>query len=336
DVAVGEGFGQDVQAAGGGDFAALSAQGVLVDGDDVLVGQDAQGLAGGVGDVGAGDQGGGHLGPEGELGLLLGGAHAVADLEHVRVVPVSGSGVGGQAHVAVEDGEHAGVGGVDVAGGAPGVADVRAPGPYVLLAPAAQGEQDGAAGGREGVAHGAVAGLRGDAGVVAVVVLEVVHAPGGEAVGVGALVAEAAGVAGAGLCAGVLVDAQFQAEGVHVGGGAGDAVGELGRVRHQLPGGVAVLQKPAVVDVDVLVAGGLHPVVVHGQGGGLDQRLGDVTAVRVPVVEPHLRSQRQAIAQCLRRGRCADSQQRGARSRQDQREQGHAGTSASGRGKASS
>src|SRR6185437_9394643 len=231
DVAVGQGFGQDVQAAGGGDHGALFAEAVLVDGDDVLVGQDRQGGAGGVGDVGAGDQGCGHLRPQRELGLLFGGAHAVADFQHVRVVPVPGTGIGGQAHVAVEDGEHAAEAGVDVTGGAPGVPDARAPGPRALEAPVAQAEQDRPAGGGQCVAHRGVAALGAgtavtgliDAVGVAVVVLEVVHAPGGEGVRVGGFVAEVAGVAGAGHGAGVLVDAEFEAEGVHVACGAGDS-----------------------------------------------------------------------------------------------------------------
>ena len=116
----------------------------------------------GRGDVGAGDQRRGHLGPEAELRAVLGGGQrAVADLQHVRVVPVPGPGVGGQAHVAVEDRQHAGVAGVDVAGGAPAVADAGPPGPHAVLAPVAQAVQDRPAGRGQGVAHGGVAGLGG-------------------------------------------------------------------------------------------------------------------------------------------------------------------------------
>src|SRR5262249_21713155 len=157
---------------------------------------------------------------------------------HVPVVPVAGPGVGGETHVAVEDGQHAGEAGVDVAGGAPAVADVGAPGPHVLLAPVAQAEQDRPAGRGQCGAHGGVAGLPRHTVVVAVVVLQVVHTPGGERLGVGGLVAQAARVARAGRGAGVLVDAQLQAQRMDVVGGALDPVGELGGVRHQSPGGV--------------------------------------------------------------------------------------------------
>ena len=64
---------------------------------------------------------------------------------------------------------------------------------------------------------------RGAAGVVAVVVLEVVHAPAGERVRVLLLVAEAAGVARTGGGAGTLVDAQLEALAVDVVRDAGDA-----------------------------------------------------------------------------------------------------------------
>src|SRR6185312_13364719 len=101
-----------VEAAVGGDFGALFAHGVLVDGGDVLVREDVECGRVGVGEVGAGDEGCGHFGPEGELALVFGGAHAVADFEHVGVVPVAGGGVGGEGDVLVEDVEHAGEAGV--------------------------------------------------------------------------------------------------------------------------------------------------------------------------------------------------------------------------------
>ena len=86
---------------------------------------------------------------------------------------------------------------------------------------------------------------------------------------------------------GVLVDAELQAERVHVTGDGGDAVGELGRIGDQIAAGVPAGRHPAVVDVDVLVPGRLQAVVVHGQRGLLDQLLADVTAVGVPVVPAH-------------------------------------------------
>src|SRR5204863_7536542 len=108
------------------------------------------------------------------------------------------------------DAQHRVEGRRDVAGGAPAVADARTPGPDVLLAPVAQAEQDRPAGGGQRVAHRGVAGPGADASVVAVVVFQVVHAPGGEQRGVLPLVAEAARIAGAGRGAAVLVDAELE------------------------------------------------------------------------------------------------------------------------------
>lgn len=54
---------------------------------------------------------------------------------------------------------------------------------------------------------------------VAAVELHVVDVPGGEGLGVGAEVAQDAGVAGAGVVPVVLVDAEFEPFGVHLSGG---------------------------------------------------------------------------------------------------------------------
>src|SRR6185369_16031510 len=77
-VAVGQRLGDDVQPAGRGDLLPGPAETVLVHGDDVAVGQDGQrGRAGGD-QVAARDERGGHLGPQAELGPVLGGGHAPA------------------------------------------------------------------------------------------------------------------------------------------------------------------------------------------------------------------------------------------------------------------
>jgi hypothetical protein len=135
---------------------------------------------------------------------------------------------------------------------------------------------------------------------VAVVVLEVVHAPLRELQGVGVLVPVTAGEPAALRArrgAGVLVDAELEAERMHVVGDRLDAVRELGRVGHQVAAEVAVRLGPAVVDVHVLVAGRLHAIGHHGLGGLLDQLRADVAAERVPVVPAHRRRQGQAVVQ---------------------------------------
>jgi hypothetical protein len=45
-----------------------------------------------------------------------------------------------------------------------------------------------------------------------------------------------------------------------------DAVGELGTVRHQIPGAIPALGRPAVVDVDVGIAGILESEADKGFG----------------------------------------------------------------------
>ena len=87
-------------------------------------------------------------------------------------------------------------------------------------------------------------------------------------------------------------------------GDALDAVGELGRIRHEVAVGVALLLQPAVVDVDVLVARGLHAVRDHRIGRLLDQLRAHAAAEGVPVVPPQLRGGGQPVGQRARGRRC--------------------------------
>lgn len=168
---------------------------VLVDGDDVLVGENVDDFGGhGANVVSCHERRGDH-GPKGEVGAGLGeGEAGVSDFEHVGVVPAAGAGVLAEA-VASDDGGLEGVVAVeddfesagpfllaipavvDVAGDAPEVSDVLGPEPWLVVAPFADGESDGASGGAKGVAHGGVGffGVAGAGG--APVVLEVVDAP---------------------------------------------------------------------------------------------------------------------------------------------------------------
>src|SRR6266699_336997 len=149
---------------------------------------------------------------------------------------------------------------MDVAGGPPEVADRARPGRGIAgeVALLAQRVDDGAPAGGQGVAHGPVAGHGGGGvvaggGDVAVVVLEVVHAPGGPGPRVLHLVAQAAreAAAGAGVGAGIAVDAQLQAPGMDVVGGPLDAVGELAGVGHQVAMRVPAPPGPPAVVVAV-------------------------------------------------------------------------------------
>src|SRR5262249_50280537 len=158
--------------------------------------------------------------------------------------------------VLLEDAQHAAPVVGDVTGGPPAVADRLRPVPRLVLAPLADGEHDRPAGGGQRVPHPGVPLLRGAALVVAVVVLQVVHAPVGGRLRVHLLVVQRAGHGvRAGPGAGAGVDAELQATGVHVVGERLDPAGERGRVGGEPAARVPVLGRPAVVDVDVLVAG---------------------------------------------------------------------------------
>src|SRR3954462_4876544 len=153
--------------------------------------------------------------------LVLGVGHAaVADLEHVRVVP--GARMRGlvERRILVDDRLQAVPVVADVAGGAPEVADVARPCRRLVYAPFADAVDDVPTGCRERVAHRGVALdvllLRGAPRVVAVVVLEVVDTPVGEGLCVDLLVAEASGITCAGGGAGVLIDAELETERVNV------------------------------------------------------------------------------------------------------------------------
>ena len=160
--------------------------------------------------------------PEAEVRAVFDGGHfAVADFEHVGIVPVAGAGVGFEAVFGVDNFHEAeavllavpAVG--DVAGGAPHVADVAGPEPRLVAAPFADAEENWAAGGFQRVAHGRVgplgAGLAGIFAGVAPVEFQIVDAPCGVLDRVLEFVAGATGTAGAGLRAGVGVDAELQA-----------------------------------------------------------------------------------------------------------------------------
>src|SRR6202040_3052084 len=107
-------------------------------------------------------------------------------------------------------------GGVDVAGRAPQVADVTGPQPRLVGAPLADAEDDRAAGGAQGVAHGLVRGARVLGVRLAPVVFQIVDAPGRVLARVLVFVAAAARPAAAGQPPGVGIDAELQAPGMDV------------------------------------------------------------------------------------------------------------------------
>ena len=96
----------------------------------------------------------GEDGPQAHMGaVFIGGHAAVADLQHVGIVPVSRAGVFGDRRLGIDDLHHPLVGVVYVAGGAPQIAtDLRAPLPHALAAVLAEAVHDRTLGGPQGIA----------------------------------------------------------------------------------------------------------------------------------------------------------------------------------------
>ena len=164
-----------------------------------------------------------------------------------------------------------------------------------VLAPLADGEHDRPAARPQRLAHPRVGVARVLSVRVAPVVLQVVDAPLRVASRVLLLVVLRARPLGARQRAGVRVEPEPEALGVHVVGERLHARGEALGVGHDRARRLAA-HLPAVVDHDVLVAGVLHAARHDGVGGLPDERLAHVAAELVPAVPAHRRRERQAVA----------------------------------------
>ena len=96
----------------------------------------------------------------------------------------------------------------------------------------------------------------------------------------------------------VRVEAEFQAEIVHVCTEGSNAVGKFGMVFDNVARNVAVLL-PAVVQIQVFVAQILEAQINEGMGRVVNERLLQVFAMKlIPTVPAHGRSQADAIVVC--------------------------------------
>nr|GEU28380.1 hypothetical protein [Tanacetum cinerariifolium] len=289
-----------VQEAPSGD-----AQLVLVDRNRILAGQRAVRGSRHLADVVPQDQRRRQHGPRREMRAVFVVGHALAHFQHVHIVPVARTGVLAQACLLVEDAHHAPrrerplaefavPARVDIARGAPRMAHVLRPLPWLGVAPLANAEQHRAARAADGVAHGGVGAHGIQALAVAPVVLDVVDAPLGVRDRVLVFVAPAARPAAARGGAHVRVDADLQTLAVHIVGQrlhpGREAVG-IG-MDHAL---VVTLAVPAVVDVHVHVAGVLQAALDHHVGRVADQLFVDIAGKRVPAVPAHLRGGGQTL-----------------------------------------
>jgi hypothetical protein len=125
-----------------------------------------------------------------------------------------------------------------------------------------------------------------------------VDPPVGKRRGVQLFVKEGARVLAARQCAGITVDAELEAQRVDFGGQPRYAAGELDRVRVEAPGLVVARlleAAPAVVDVDVLVAGVFEAEVGELLSHLEKEVLADVARVLVPRVPPERREAAGAV-----------------------------------------
>ena len=151
------------------------------------------------------------------------------------------------------------------------------PAVHVFMPPVAGGKHDVAPRIAQRERHALVEDLAVDVlGLIAVVVLEVVDAPRGKLLRVVELVLEAARVARAGVRAAARVNAELQPFRVHVVGHGLDAVREFLRVGDEAAVFAALLEAPAVVYDDVLVALALEAAFAQGVGRAADERFVDV------------------------------------------------------------
>mmetsp|Transcript_30645 Transcript_30645/g.95234 ORF Transcript_30645/g.95234 Transcript_30645/m.95234 type:complete len:564 (+) Transcript_30645:190-1881(+) len=297
---------------------ALPRELILVHGDDFAVGVRGKVPRAETADVGTDEQRRHEDRPQAELRPAPGLAHLPSPVgapQHVGVVEAAGAREPLEAVVKIGSKlERAPLD--DVRGDPPGVREPRpasgvrrivrdvVSGP--VAAPATDGEENRAACPVEGVAHEPklfeepVEVVRTRRGV-AIVLLQVVHAPLCEGPGIKHLVAKARGQALASLGPAVRVDPELQPLGMDIVRDAFDAGWKTLRVALQLARAVPLRGHPTVVQVQVLVAGGQQPLGHHGVGDGLDAVLPHTLAPQsVPRAEAHGWRQAEPVVQPVR------------------------------------
>ena len=105
----------------------LNAGGVLVDGDQFLIGNNRKGFFGNAVEIHTQHQRGGHHTPHREVGFVLLIGHSVSDLHHIQVIDVTGSVVLCQRFDAVDLIEYRIKGIGNVAAGTPGIGAIHYP-----------------------------------------------------------------------------------------------------------------------------------------------------------------------------------------------------------------
>ena len=215
-----------------------------------------------------------------------------ADDQHVHVVIAAGAAVGQDVPLLPEQRFDRGPGIHDIPRRAP---HIRAGGtdPFggIVRAPAAGAENDVPAGGFERHAHPVVEqppvnGIR----FVAIIVFQEIHAPVGKRLRVLELMAETARIARAGFGPHAGIHPELESEAVYVVGQVLHAVGEESRIGDQSAVRVPVLERPAVVDDDIIVTRVFQSAFCHGLGRFPDEGVVNVGAEGVPGIPALQRS----------------------------------------------
>src|SRR5579884_1571334 len=233
---------------------------------------------------------------------ILALAHApVADLEHVRVIPMTRPCKRLESHLLIEDVEHAKAvplapfpGVMNVTRGAPEICYVLCPEPRFRRAPFTHGEHDVPPRLPQSIGHERV-GFLGIAGpCVAPVVLQIVDAPRGILPGVQELVSLTTGSTTTSLAPSVGVDPELQSLAVNVVAERSHSRGEACWIRLD-PAICIAHSMPAVVDNHVSIACIPHTRGHHGVSRVADQLLVDIAAELIPAVPAHGRREREPV-----------------------------------------
>ena len=281
----------------------LASERVLVHGYGLTVGENLDRLHIHVPEVVSAHQRRREHAPHREVGDLLVTAHVpVSDLEHLRVIPVAGTGIliqFGHRVYATEYTDSAPVetaveAGTDVRSHSPEMSYALAPFPRLVLAPFAYAQDYRPSGGLDCVCHGQICASRILSLVVTPVIFEIVHAPVGIGLRIYELIAHASRPALTGMSAGAGVYAEFQPEAVHIVGNRLHSVRKAFRIGDYDPVGIPA-DLPAVVDDDIFVARVLHSGSYHGVRHLHDHGGAHVAAELVPAVPAHRRGRGKAL-----------------------------------------
>ena len=141
-----------------------------------------------------------------------------------------------------------------------------------------------AVGGDECIVHFLIRLRRVHAFGVAPVVFEIIDAPGGVGLGVLEFVIFSAGVAGTGLGAGAVVNAEFETAFVEIIREGLHPLGEARSIGDEISVCIAILFRPSIVEVYIDITGIAHAVGDHRVCRGFDQLFVNVSLKSIPAI----------------------------------------------------